>query len=101
MVWQAPMRKGRRVNRKRAVDRVDADRRTFCGTAAAALAAARLRLLCLPAGAAPSAMPVKQIDAGLLSVAYAEAGPSSGPPVILLHGWPYDIHSFDEVAPIL
>jgi pimeloyl-ACP methyl ester carboxylesterase len=45
--------------------------------------------------------PIKQIDAGLLSVGYAEAGPAAGPPVILLHGWPYDIHSFVEVAPIL
>ena len=45
--------------------------------------------------------PLKQIDAGLLNVAYAEAGPANGPPVILLHGWPYDIHSFVEVAPLL
>lgn len=45
--------------------------------------------------------PIKQINAGLLNVGYAEAGPSNGPPVILLHGWPYDIHSFDEVAPML
>ena len=44
---------------------------------------------------------VKQIDAGLLSVGYVEAGPDGGPPAILLHGWPYDIHSFDEVVPIL
>ena len=45
--------------------------------------------------------PIKQIDAGLLSVGYAEAGPSNGPAVILLHGWPYDIYSFTEVAPLL
>ena len=45
--------------------------------------------------------PLKQIDAGVLSVGYAEAGPASGPPVILLHGWPYDIHSFVDVAPLL
>src|SRR5579871_4212996 len=44
---------------------------------------------------------LKQIDAGLLNIGYAEAGPSSGYPVILLHGWPYDIHSFVDVAPIL
>ncbi len=44
---------------------------------------------------------LKQINAGLLNVGYAEAGPSRGPPVILLHGWPYDIHSFVEVAPLL
>jgi pimeloyl-ACP methyl ester carboxylesterase len=44
---------------------------------------------------------LKQIDAGVLNVGYAEAGPAVGPPVILLHGWPYDIHSFAEVAPRL
>jgi pimeloyl-ACP methyl ester carboxylesterase len=44
---------------------------------------------------------LKQIDAGLLNVGYAEAGPTDGPPVILLHGWPYDIHSFVDVAPLL
>jgi pimeloyl-ACP methyl ester carboxylesterase len=45
--------------------------------------------------------PLKQVDAGLLNVGYAEVGPASGPPVILLHGWPYDIHSFVDVAPLL
>ena len=45
--------------------------------------------------------PLKQIDAGLLNVGYAEAGPANGPAVILLHGWPYDIHSFVDVAPLL
>jgi pimeloyl-ACP methyl ester carboxylesterase len=45
--------------------------------------------------------PLKQIDAGLLNVGYAEAGPGDGPAVILLHGWPYDIHSFVDVAPLL
>jgi pimeloyl-ACP methyl ester carboxylesterase len=44
---------------------------------------------------------VKQINAGLLNVGYAEAGPANGPPVILLHGWPYDIYSFVDVAPLL
>jgi pimeloyl-ACP methyl ester carboxylesterase len=44
---------------------------------------------------------LKQIDAGLLNVGYAEAGPADGEPVILLHGWPYDIHSFVDVAPLL
>src|SRR6202789_2131177 len=44
---------------------------------------------------------MKQIDAGLLSVGYAEAGPADGPAVILLHGWPYDIHSYVDVAPLL
>src|ERR1700689_1327073 len=50
---------------------------------------------------APSFGPLKQIDAGTLNVGYAEPGPASGPPVLLLHGWPYDIHSFVGVAPIL
>jgi pimeloyl-ACP methyl ester carboxylesterase len=44
---------------------------------------------------------LKQIDAGLLNVGYAEAGPADGPAVILLHGWPYDIYSFVDVAPLL
>jgi len=45
--------------------------------------------------------PVRQIDAGLLNVGYVETGPADGRPVILLHGWPYDIQSFAEVAPLL
>ena len=45
--------------------------------------------------------PLKQIEAGVLSVGYAEAGPADGPAVVLLHGWPYDIHSFAEVSPLL
>lgn len=45
--------------------------------------------------------PLKQIDAGVLNVGYAEAGPANGLPVILLHGWPYDIYSFVDVAPAL
>ena len=44
---------------------------------------------------------LKQIDAGLLNVGYAEAGPGDGPSVLLLHGWPYDIYSFVDVAPLL
>jgi pimeloyl-ACP methyl ester carboxylesterase len=44
---------------------------------------------------------LKQIDAGLLNVGYAEAGPSNGRAVILLHGWPYDIYSFVDVTPLL
>ena len=43
----------------------------------------------------------KQVDAGVLNIGYAEDGPADGPPVILLHGWPYDIHSYVDVAPIL
>ena len=44
---------------------------------------------------------IKQIEAGVLNVGYAEAGPANGPAVVLLHGWPYDIHAFEEVTPIL
>ena len=50
---------------------------------------------------APSFGPLKQIDAGALNIGYAESGPATGPPVLLLHGWPYDIHAFAEVAPVL
>ncbi len=52
-------------------------------------------------GTSTSFGPVKQVDAGLLNVGYAEAGPPNGPVVILLHGWPYDIHSFADVTPAL
>ena len=45
--------------------------------------------------------PLKQIVAGVLNVGYAEAGPANGPAVILLHGWPYDIHTYVEVTPLL
>ena len=45
--------------------------------------------------------PLKQTDAGLLNIGYAEAGPANGRPVILLHGWPYDIYSYVDVAPLL
>jgi len=93
------------------------DRRHFLGTAAMTLAAAELRIL-RPAGAQSEKRSIaaratikpgtntsfgslKQIDAGLLNVGYAEAGPANGRPVFLLHGWPYDIHSFVDVAPLL
>lgn len=45
--------------------------------------------------------PIKQINAGMLIIGYAEAGPANGSVVILLHGWPYDIHSYVDVAPLL
>ena len=93
------------------------DRRHFLGTALMTVAASRFGLFnlankqitAMSAGdanmTAPSARSsfdaLKQIDAGVLNVGYAEAGPANGRPVILLHGWPYDIHAFVEVAPIL
>jgi pimeloyl-ACP methyl ester carboxylesterase len=54
----------------------------------------------VPATAA-SFGPVKQIRAGVLNVGYVEAGPADGNPVILMHGFPYDIHSYVEVTPLL
>ena len=92
-------------------DHIDQSRRRFVGAAALALAAAKLasasaqtKSPSLPAvkpGTNTSFAPLKQIDAGVLNVAYAEAGPADGPPVLLLHGWPYDIYSFVDVAPLL
>jgi pimeloyl-ACP methyl ester carboxylesterase len=89
-------------------------RRRFFGAAAMSIASAQLGVIGsanaqtahtkLPAtkpGAHTSFGPLKQIDAGLLNVGYAEAGPADGPAVLLLHGWPYDIHSFVDVAPLL
>ena len=96
-------------------DETRQDRRLFLGTAAMSLAAAKLGMIA-PAGTnaravetrtmapSPPATPLaasKQIDAGALSVGYAETGPASGTAVILLHGWPYDIQSFAAVAPSL
>jgi pimeloyl-ACP methyl ester carboxylesterase len=83
------------------------DRRHFLGTAATAIAAMHLGGLGLQDDGAEPARPstsfdtVKQIDAGVLNVGYVEAGSAGGRPVILLHGWPYDIQSFVGVAPLL
>src|SRR6476646_7700903 len=54
-----------------------------------------------PSSAGTAFGPVKQIEAGVLNVGYVDSGPSDGPAVVLLHGWPYDIHSYADVAPIL
>jgi pimeloyl-ACP methyl ester carboxylesterase len=87
------------------------ERRRLVGGAALSLAAASLGLSsrakaqtsppAAPASANASFGSPKQIAAGVLDVGYVEAGPANGPPVLLLHGWPYDIHSYVEVAPIL
>lgn len=98
-------------------DDVDYARRRFLGTAAMTVAAvpvlaagsANAQPGKAKANGAPAIKPgtntsfrsLKQIDAGVLSVGYAEAGPAHGPAVLLLHGWPYDIHSFVDVAPVL
>jgi pimeloyl-ACP methyl ester carboxylesterase len=109
--------KGDPMNQTRIPEDTDQHRRRFLGAAAMTLAASQF----IASGAAeaepnkakPAAVhavkpgtntsfaPLKQIDAGVLNVGYAEAGPANGPAVILLHGWPYDIHSFVDVAPLL
>jgi pimeloyl-ACP methyl ester carboxylesterase len=89
------------------LDEIDQDRRRFLGAAAMAVAATQFGLIG-PAQAqqttgelAASFGPLKQIDAGVLSVGYAELGPTDGRSIILLHGWPYDIHTYADVAPLL
>ena len=95
-------------------EKIDLQRRQLLGAAAAIAAAAQLGMLSsanaqsakatlplIKPGTHTSFDPLKQIDAGVLNVAYADAGPAGGPPVILLHGWPYDIHSFVDVTPML
>jgi pimeloyl-ACP methyl ester carboxylesterase len=98
-------------------DEINPHRRRFFGAAAMTVAAAQFALngsaeaqpqkekmpemRALKAGTNTSFASLKQIDAGLLNVGYAEAGPADGEPVILLHGWPYDIYSFVDVAPML
>jgi pimeloyl-ACP methyl ester carboxylesterase len=96
---------------------IDRERRGFLGAAALTIAAAEFGMIGSAGAQAGKAKPadlprvkpgthtsfgaLKQIDAGLLNVGYAEAGPASGPAVILLHGWPYDIYSYVDVTPLL
>ena len=77
---------------------INYDRRRLLGASLVALAAARIGVARAQAN---SFGPLKQINAGALSVGYAEAGPATGKPVILLHGWPYDIHTYLDVTPLL
>jgi pimeloyl-ACP methyl ester carboxylesterase len=99
-------------------EETDSQRRNFLGIAAITLAAVPLSSMGTGVvGSSAAAMaadspatksgdvnafgPLKQINAGLLNVGYVDAGPATGPVVILLHGWPYDIHSFVDVVPLL
>ncbi|MGO4840239.1 alpha/beta fold hydrolase, partial [Rhizobiaceae sp. 2RAB30] len=93
-------------------EEINHPRRRFLGVAALAVAAAGITTTASaqasslapvsPAtGAGTSFKALKRVRAGVLETGYAEAGPASGPAVLLLHGWPYDIHSFADVAPLL
>jgi pimeloyl-ACP methyl ester carboxylesterase len=68
---------------------------------AAERSAAKAADKAVPAGTLPAFGPLKQINAGVLNVGYVDVGPANGPVVICMHGWPYDIHSYVEVAPLL
>jgi hypothetical protein len=97
----------------RKIENFELDRRGLFGAVAAMIAAGefgviepvRAQASAAKQSDAPDASasfgPLKQIEAGALAVGYAKLGPADGTPVLLLHGWPYDIHSFGEVAPIL
>jgi pimeloyl-ACP methyl ester carboxylesterase len=105
------------MHRIEIADVINQQRRRFLSTAASAAAASQLGMISFASaqmgnaeGARSPALnpatttsfgPIKQIDAGVLNVGYAEVGPSDGAPVILLHGWPYDIHTYVDVAPLL
>jgi pimeloyl-ACP methyl ester carboxylesterase len=84
---------------------IDHNRRLLLGAAGMTIAAAPFATLqtamAQPTNARTAFGPVRQIDAGALSTGYVETGPAHGPAVILLHGWPYDIHTYEEVAPLL
>jgi pimeloyl-ACP methyl ester carboxylesterase len=83
------------------------NRRLFVGATALTVLASKFDLPGLAKATSGNVLqsrsfgPIKQIDAGLLNVGYLEAGPADGRPVVLLHGWPYDIQSYAEVAPLL
>ena len=79
----------------------DHNRRQFITNTALTIAAAELGLMGLAKAQSRGIGPIKQIEAGVLNVGYADVGPANGRPVILLHGWPYDIQSYAGVAPLL
>jgi pimeloyl-ACP methyl ester carboxylesterase len=94
------------------IDKIDQDRRGFIGAAAMTVAAAQLGIVgsakaqaskvpAIKPATNTSFAPLKRANVGVLNVGYAEVGPADGPPVILLHGWPYDIYSYVDVAPLL
>ncbi len=85
---------------------IDSERREFLRMAALSFGVAEIAMSEPAAGASTPVRhagfgSVKQIDAGVLNVGYVDAGPAHGKPVTLLHGWPYDIHSFVDAVPIL
>ena len=93
-------------------DVINSSRRSFLGKAILAVAAAELAMTGSAGAQTTKVRPIKpgtntsfgslkQVDAGVLSVADAAAGPAAGPVVILLHGWPYDIYTYVDVAPLL
>ncbi len=93
-------------------EEINHERRRLLGSAVLTIAAAELAVIetadaqsntmnPIKAGTNRSFSSLKQIDAGVLNIGYAEAGPANGSVVILLHGWPYDIFSFVDVAPLL
>jgi pimeloyl-ACP methyl ester carboxylesterase len=101
-----------RLSEEIELEEINRHRRRFIGSTAVTIAAAQFGMIAsadaqsskinpIKPGTNTSFSALKQIDAGVLSVGYAEAGPATGPPVILLHGWPYDIYSFVDVAPLL
>lgn len=92
------------MDKTKALGPLDTSRRLFIGAMATAVVAAGLGLNRSALAASPALSSfgtLKQIDAGVLSISYAEQGPADGPAVILLHGWPYDIHTYVDVAPLL
>jgi len=103
------------MNNIKMSEEIDHHRRCFFGAAAMTIAASQLGAIGAAHAQATKTKPLptirpgtntsfaslKQIDAGLLNIGYAEVGPADAPVVILLHGWPYDIHSYVDVAPLL